>query len=107
MASAIQAVCRILLTVVASFSILAIAGAGSKLILDLDSQVQANAVDVRAIVHSTSLIAASTEDTAASVSGISASVSQMAYKASQPQTTGQKIVSGLKIGALIVSKFVP
>lgn len=105
--SVVKDTCALVLTVVASFSILAIAGAGSKLILDVDQQVQANATDVRAIIHSTSKIAGSTEDIAINANGITASLNSMAYKASQPPTTKEKIIDGLKIGALIVSRFVP
>ena len=73
----------------------------------LNQQVQANAQDIRAIVTSSRRIAGQGEAIAANVNGVTASVNSMAYKAAQPQTTGQKIVAGLKIGALIVSKFVP
>lgn len=77
------------------------------LVETLNGEAKANAGDVRATVHSVRVIAARTEDTAAEVHGITASVNQMAWKAAQPETRGQKVIAGLKIGALVLSKFVP
>lgn len=118
---AVHDVCRLALVVAACWALFVLvppaAGvltnasgllwSASQLTGTLNAQAKANAADVRAAIHSASVIAARTEDTAADVHGITASLNVMAYKASQPETKGQKIIGGLKIGALLLSKFVP
>lgn len=80
---------------------------GERLVGHLDAQLAANAGDMRAIVASGRRIAGEGEAISANVNGITGSVNSMAWKAAQPETKGQKIIGGLKIGALLLSKFVP
>lgn len=73
----------------------------------LDREVKENDQDFRAAVHSARVVAQRSEGTAADLQGIAASVNSMAWKAAQPESRREKVVAGLKIGALVLSRFVP